>query len=112
MAVNSSQSMVNAFKIHYNKNKDKWTLNELQSMCVQEERRLNDEGGQKVNFVSNQNKRKRGNFKKNNASKKASNPKSDDKEKKTDKLKCFFCKKRKSWFEKKGLSYNLETKSK
>ena len=38
--LNSLPSQFGPFKIHYNTNKDKWDLNELTSMCVQEELRL------------------------------------------------------------------------
>ncbi|XP_071939106.1 uncharacterized protein [Coffea arabica] len=40
------------FKITYNTQKDKWTMNELISMCVQEEERLKREGLQTVHLVS------------------------------------------------------------
>lgn len=47
------------FKIIYNTHKEKWTTNELVSMCVQEEGRLNQEGQlHKVIFFSNNPKKK------------------------------------------------------
>ncbi|KAL0415523.1 UNVERIFIED_CONTAM: hypothetical protein Slati_3384200 [Sesamum latifolium] len=36
------------FKISYNTHKDKWSINELMTMCVQEERRLSMEAGESV----------------------------------------------------------------
>ena len=50
--LNSLPQQFGPFKIHYNTNKDKWNLNELRSMCIQEEMRLRHEGGQVVHFVS------------------------------------------------------------
>ncbi|XP_028111379.1 uncharacterized protein LOC114309771 [Camellia sinensis] len=44
--LNSLPSQFSAFKIHYNTNKEKWSLNELTNMCVQEEVRLGEEGRQ------------------------------------------------------------------
>ncbi|XP_028106684.1 uncharacterized protein LOC114305749 [Camellia sinensis] len=44
--LNSLLSQFGAFKIHYNTNKDKWSLTELTNMCVQEEVRLRKEGRQ------------------------------------------------------------------
>ena len=35
--LNLLPSQFDAFKIHYMTNKDKWSLNELTNMCVQEE---------------------------------------------------------------------------
>ncbi|KAF7147406.1 hypothetical protein RHSIM_Rhsim03G0051300 [Rhododendron simsii] len=42
--LNSLLAQFGPFKIHYNTNKDKWSLNELTNMCVQEEVRLRGEG--------------------------------------------------------------------
>ncbi|XP_074293493.1 uncharacterized protein LOC141620552 [Silene latifolia] len=39
------------FKISYNTHKDKWLINELMAMCVQEEGRLLMEEGEKVNLT-------------------------------------------------------------
>ena len=46
----------------YNTQKDKWTLNELISHCVQEEERLKREGVESANLatISKDKKRKRG----------------------------------------------------
>ncbi|XP_028053428.1 uncharacterized protein LOC114257824 [Camellia sinensis] len=41
--LNSLPSQFRAFKIHYNTNKDKWNLNKLTNVCVQEEVRLREE---------------------------------------------------------------------
>ncbi|KAL8170304.1 hypothetical protein V2J09_022108 [Rumex salicifolius] len=40
------------FKISYNTHKDKWSINELMTMCVQEEGRLSMEEGEKVNLAT------------------------------------------------------------
>ena len=50
------------FKVSYNTQKDKWTLNELISHCVQEEERLKREGVESANLatISKDKKRKRG----------------------------------------------------
>ena len=40
------------FKISYNTHKDKWSINELMTMCVQEERRLMMEQGESVMLVT------------------------------------------------------------
>ncbi|KAH6822123.1 hypothetical protein C2S53_014061 [Perilla frutescens var. hirtella] len=40
------------FKISYNTHKDKWSINELMTMCVQEEGRLAMEEGEKVNLAT------------------------------------------------------------
>ena len=46
------------FKISYNTHKDKWSINELLTMCVQEEGRLMMEEGEKVNLTTFGKKRK------------------------------------------------------
>ncbi|XP_074264176.1 uncharacterized protein LOC141586756 [Silene latifolia] len=51
------------FKISYNTHKDKWSINELMAMCVQEEGRLLMEEGEKVNLtVVSSSKRQKGFF--------------------------------------------------
>ena len=50
--LNSLPSQFGPFKIHYNTHKDKWNLNELTDMCVQEEVRLRQEGHHSVLAVS------------------------------------------------------------
>ncbi|KAK9741622.1 hypothetical protein RND81_03G117900 [Saponaria officinalis] len=47
------------FKISYNTHKDKWSINELMTMCVQEERRLLMEEGEKVNFTTTSSSKKK-----------------------------------------------------
>ncbi|RYE20621.1 MAG: hypothetical protein EOP45_10750 [Sphingobacteriaceae bacterium] len=46
------------FKISYNTHKDKWSINELMTMCVQEEHRLAMEEGEKVNMTFTERKKK------------------------------------------------------
>ena len=61
--LNSLLSQFGAFKIHYNTNKDKWSLNELTNMCVQEEVRLREEGRQTALVVTHGAiKKKKGKF--------------------------------------------------
>jgi hypothetical protein len=107
--LNSLPIEYSPFKISYNTHKDKWSVNELLTMCVQEEERLNQEKPQSVHCVDthDKGKSKRGksvlNLKKDN---KLSNKKIDNKDT------CFFCKKGghmkndcqkyKRWLEKKG----------
>ncbi|KAL8150856.1 hypothetical protein V2J09_020664 [Rumex salicifolius] len=102
------------FKISYNTHKDKWSINELMTMCVQEEGRLSMKEGEKVNLatVSSSKKKKdhikekeKGKIPVNQVIKKES--------------KCFFCKKKghmkkdcikfKAWLEKKGYDKPKET---
>jgi len=40
------------FKIAYNTHEDKWSINELVTMCVQEKERLLMEKGQMVNLTT------------------------------------------------------------
>ena len=40
------------FKVSYNTHKDKWSINELMTMCVQEEGRLTMEEGEKVTLTT------------------------------------------------------------
>ena len=44
--LNSLPSQFGVFKIHYNNNEDKWSLNELTNMRVQKEMKLREEGRQ------------------------------------------------------------------
>ena len=46
------------FKISYNTHKDKWSINELLTMCVREEGRLVMEEGEKVNLMTQEKKNK------------------------------------------------------
>ena len=91
------------FKISYNTHKDKWSINELMTMCVQEEGRLAMEEGEKVNLTTS------GKKKKFQAKDKGKIPAKGDIQKSS---KCFFCKKKghlrkdcakfKQWLDKKG----------
>ncbi|RVW61183.1 Retrovirus-related Pol polyprotein from transposon TNT 1-94 [Vitis vinifera] len=95
------------FKISYNTHKDKWSINELMTMCVQEEGRLMMEQGESVMLVT-QRKGKKGKSQANQKRKQQISPKSDIKKDE----KCFFCKKKghvkkkclkfQNWLEKKG----------
>nr|KYP35822.1 Retrovirus-related Pol polyprotein from transposon TNT 1-94 [Cajanus cajan] len=91
------------FKISYNTHKDKWSINELLTMCVQEEERLMMEEGEQVLLTGSFKK------KKNQDNKKGKIPAQPIIKKES---KCFFCKKKghmkkdclkfKNWLEKKG----------
>ncbi|WKA02171.1 hypothetical protein VitviT2T_020389 [Vitis vinifera] len=95
------------FKISYNTHKDKWSINELMTMCVQEEGRLLMEQGESVMLVT-QRKGKKGKPQASQKGKQQIPPKSDIKKDE----KCFFCKKKghvkkkclkfQNWLEKKG----------
>jgi hypothetical protein len=50
--LNSLPTEYTPFKISYNTYKDKWSVNELLTMCVQEEKRLKHEKPQSVHFVA------------------------------------------------------------
>ncbi|XP_059441989.1 uncharacterized protein LOC132174333 [Corylus avellana] len=59
--LNSLPSKYTHFKISYNTHKDKWSANELLSMCVQEEERLKHEMPQSVHMATHDKERtKRG----------------------------------------------------
>ena len=95
------------FKISYNTHKDKWSINELMTMCVQEEGRLLMEQGESAMLVT-QRKGKKGKPQVSQKGKQQIPPKSDIKKDE----KCFFCKKKghvkkkclkfQNWLEKKG----------
>ncbi|KAL8142673.1 hypothetical protein V2J09_015705 [Rumex salicifolius] len=75
------------FKVSYNTQKEKWTLNELISQCVQEEDRIQRDKTESAHFASSsQNNRK-------NKAKDAAGTHMQKKVKKGDELTCFFCKK-------------------
>ncbi|RVW30939.1 Retrovirus-related Pol polyprotein from transposon TNT 1-94 [Vitis vinifera] len=95
------------FKISYNTHKDKWSINELMTMCVQEKGRLLMEQGESAMLVT-QRKGKKGKSQASQKGKQQIPPKSDIKKDE----KCFFCKKKghvkkkclkfQNWLEKKG----------
>jgi len=101
------------FKISYNTHKDKWSINELITMCVQEEERLIMEMGESelLTTVCGKNKttKSQANQKRNGKI----SPQADTKKV----AKCFFCKKKRhmkkncpilqKWLEKKGKSISL-----
>ncbi|KAF7812721.1 Retrovirus-related Pol polyprotein from transposon TNT 1-94 [Senna tora] len=86
LILNSLPSQFGPFKITYNTQKEKWSVNELLSMCVQEEGRLNfekGEGSNEAHIVTNTNKQgHKGKNKKNELA-----PRS---ERNKDAIKCFF----------------------
>ena len=102
------------FKISYNTHKDKWSINELMTMCVQEEERLVMELGESAMLATTFGKNKRNDTSqtytsKSNQKGKGRIPPQADIEKEN---KCFFCKRKghvkkdcpkfKKWLEKKG----------
>ncbi|KAM7471147.1 hypothetical protein LguiA_009330 [Lonicera macranthoides] len=103
------------FKISYNTHKDKWSINELMTMCVQEENRLLMEQSEGVHMaVQGKNKAP---FKKDKGKGKIP-PQADIKKD----PKCFFCKKKghakkecakfQKWMEKKGYAKPAEASGK
>ena len=95
-------------KISYNTHKDKWSINELLTMCVQEEGRLMMEEDEQVNLTTFGKKRK------DQAKRKGKIPIQSDIKNKS---KCFFCKKKghmkkdyfkfKIWLDKKGTQFSF-----
>uniref|UniRef100_A0A5B7BVZ8 CCHC-type domain-containing protein n=1 Tax=Davidia involucrata TaxID=16924 RepID=A0A5B7BVZ8_DAVIN len=124
--LNSLPSQFGPFKIHYNTNKDKWSLNELTNMCVQEEMRLRQEGRHSVLAVTQGVIKKKGKSEKwkKNPLKKRNGPEEGNQDHANNSftVTCYFCgkkghvkkdcSKRKAWFEKRGIPYNPETKGK
>ena len=103
------------FKVSYNCQKEKWTLNELISYCVQEEERLKQEKTESAHLAStskDNGKDKKGKKRKNEAAKGPAQKKQNQ-----DKDGCFFCDKPghmkkdcpkyHAWREKKGTFLNL-----
>ncbi|KAF7835130.1 F-box protein [Senna tora] len=90
LILNSLPSRFGRFKFTYNTHNENWSINELLSMCVQEEGMLNSEKGEGSNeahIVTNTNKQgHKGKNKKNEIA-----PRS---ERNKDAIKCFFCKKK------------------
>lgn len=101
------------FKISYNTHKDKWSINELLTMCVQEEERLMMEEGEQVLLTGSFKKKRNQDNKKGKISTQPIIKKES---------KCFFCKKKghmkkdclkfKNWLEKKGYAKPKETDGK
>ena len=50
--LNSLSTKYGPFKISYNTHKEKWSINELLTMCVQEEGRLNQESIESAYLVT------------------------------------------------------------
>ena len=82
--LNTLPQQYSLFKISYNTHKDKWSINELLTMCVQEEGRLMMEEGEKVNLTTFGKKRK------DQAKRKGKIPVQPG----IKESKCFFCKKK------------------
>jgi hypothetical protein len=114
--LNSMPLQYGSFQIHYNIIKDKWNVNELASMLVQEETRLKQQGHHSVHLISKRASKK---WKKPQKGKKAEPPKINGPpqgieahERGQNSIKCRFCKKfghvqrdchkRRAWFEEKG----------
>ncbi|XP_073220014.1 uncharacterized protein [Cicer arietinum] len=85
----SLPSQFSQFKVTYNCQKEKWTLNELISLCVQEEDRLKQDRTESAHFTSiskDKGKRKRIEEPKNKAA-----AKGPEQKKQTTDNNCFFC---------------------
>ena len=110
--LNTLPPQYSPFKISYNTHKDKWSINELMTMCVQEEERLVMELGESALMVTTRGKNKTD---KHQANQKAYQqgkgkipPQADIKKE----ARCFFCKRKghmkkectkfQQWLEKKG----------
>ena len=114
--LNTIPQQYGPFKISYNTHKDKWSINELMTMCVQEEERLVMELGESTMLATVRGKNKADKIDKSQASTSKTNQKGKGKiPPQTDikkENKCFFCKKKghmkkdcakfKKWLEKKG----------
>ena len=106
--LNTLPQQYSPFKIFYNTHKDKWSINELLTICVQEEGRLMMEEGKKVNLTTFRKKRK------NQAKRKGKIPVQPGIKKES---KCFFYKKKghikkdyskfKIWLDKKGTQFSF-----
>ena len=105
--LNTLSPQYGPFKISYNTHKDKWFINELMTMCVQEEIRLMMDQEESTMLVT-QKKGKKGKSQVSQKGKHQIPPKADIKKDE----KCFFCKKKghvkkkylkfQKWLEKKG----------
>ncbi|XP_074306344.1 uncharacterized protein LOC141641586 [Silene latifolia] len=95
------------FKISYNTHKDKWSINELMAMCVQEDGKLLMEEGEKMNLTDASSSKRQKDHTKDKEKGKISAKPAIKKE-----STCFFCKKKghtkidcikfKAWLKKKG----------
>ena len=86
----SLPTQFNQFKVSYNCQKNKWSLNELISYCVQEEERLNQEKIESANLVNtskDKGKKRKYKYRKNEADKGPVQKKQNKDDT------CFFCKK-------------------
>jgi len=86
----SLPAQFNQFKVSYNCQKDKWSLNELISYCVQEEERQKQDKTKSAHFASTskaKDKRKRSKDPKKEAAK------GPEQKKQSQESKCFFCNK-------------------
>ena len=109
LVLNSLPSQFSTFQVNYNTQKDKWTLNELISQCVQEEERLSKQGkAHSVHLVTSgqgrngKKKRKQGSDKQHSGSSvNQHQPEDQSSRKRAKKNNCFFCKK--PGHQKKGL---------
>ena len=114
--LNSLPTQYGPFQIHYNTIKEKWNVNELASMLIQEEARLRQQGQHSINVMSHgvgsKGKKPKKSFKKDPL--KVAGPSHDNgtRQKEHNGPKCYFCRgyghlqkncpKRRAWFEKKG----------
>ncbi|KAG6635812.1 hypothetical protein CIPAW_11G068500 [Carya illinoinensis] len=111
--LNSLPPQYGPFQMHYNSIKDKWNVNKLASMVVQEEVRLKQQGHYSANFVTKEAGKKKHHYSK----KKRIGPPRGKEPRNVNQvqyssIKCYWCgknghmksecQKRKAWFEKKG----------
>ena len=91
LVLNSFSAHFNQFKVSYNCHKEKWSLNELISFCVQDEERLKQdktESAHLANTSKDKGKKRKRNIDRNEAGKGPTQKKQNK-----DKNNCFFCKK-------------------